>query len=79
MRSFLEAAAHRHDVFNYEKIAEFYCHASPEIQRLIEASALIIIDYDQAIERGYIEITKKLAELAGEQQGAASEDVDDDE
>lgn len=59
---FLRFAAWRHAVFNYERIAEYYAHASPEVQRLMEASALVIIDFNQAIERGFVVLSEELAE-----------------
>lgn len=61
-KAFLHFATWRHAVFNYEKIAEFYAHASPEVQRLMEASALVIIDFNQAIERGFVVLSEELAE-----------------
>jgi hypothetical protein len=64
--AFLEHAAQRHTVFHFAKIAEFYAHAEPEVQQLMEASALIIIDFDQAIENGFVKLTKRLGELTGE-------------
>jgi len=71
VRGFLMAAATRHTVFNYENIAEFYAHQDPEVQDLMRQSALIIIDYDQAIEQGYIKLTKALMQLSGESDDAA--------
>jgi hypothetical protein len=50
---FLLAAATRHIVFNYQKIAEFYPHQTAKIQKLMEASALVIIDAQDAIANGY--------------------------
>lgn len=61
-KSFLKLAASRHVVFNYEAIAEFYAHGAAETQRLMEDSALVIIDFDKAIEKGFVELTKHLAE-----------------
>ena len=55
-------AATRHVVFNYEKIAEFYAHAPAKIQRLFEASALVIIDFDDAIGGGYVKLCESLIE-----------------
>lgn len=52
-RRFLVQAARRHNVFNYRNIAEYYAHATPEMQRLMEKSALVIIDMDNAIANGY--------------------------
>lgn len=60
---FLAAAAQRHTVFNYELIADYYAHATPEMQRLMEASALVIIDIDQAIERGYVQLCETIRAL----------------
>lgn len=58
---FLKLAATRHIVFQYDKIAEFYAHASPPIKDLMENSALIIIDYKKALENGFVEMSKNLA------------------
>ena len=55
-KKFLSAAAWRHAVFHYERIADYYAHASMEMQALMEASALVIIDFDQAIERGFVNL-----------------------
>jgi ParB-like chromosome segregation protein Spo0J len=64
--AFLERAAERHTVFNFAKIAEFYAHAEPEVQDLMEASALVIIDFDQAVEGGFVKLSKSLAGLVGD-------------
>ena len=67
---FLIDAARRHNVFNYEKIADYYSHSSKEMQTLMERSGLVIIDFDKAIEYGYIklcdEIRKQYLEEYGE-------------
>jgi hypothetical protein len=60
---FLTTASNRHLVFDYAKIADYYSHASKEMQELMEESALIIIDYNKAIENGYVKLSKNLAEL----------------
>lgn len=65
VREFLLAAAHRHTRFHFGNIAEFYAHASPHVQRLIEESALVIVDMDRAIELGFVRVTEHLARLAG--------------
>lgn len=59
-RKLLIEAAHRHTVFNYEKMADYYAHASEEMQKLMEASALVIIDFDQAIERGFVRVCQEI-------------------
>lgn len=65
-KNFLIKAAQRHLVFNYSKIAEYYAHADKEMQELMEQSALVIIDYENAIENGFVELSKTIQELMGE-------------
>jgi hypothetical protein len=62
-KNFLMAAASRHIVFDYSKIADFYAHSSDECQRLMEKSALVIVDFEQAIEDGFVKISKQMDEL----------------
>jgi hypothetical protein len=59
-KEFLKTAATRHIVFNYEQVAEYYAHASPEMQHLMEQSALVIIDFNKAISLGYVELCKTI-------------------
>lgn len=66
VKSFLRQAAQRHVVFNYHNIAEYYAHASPELQKLMEDSALVIIDYNRAIELGYVKVSERLDHLRHE-------------
>jgi hypothetical protein len=65
LRDYLLAAAARHTVFNYRKAAEFYPHASPQVQRLMEESALVIIDVDEALRLGYLKLDATLSGLEG--------------
>lgn len=60
-KSFLLEAARRHTVFNYEKIADYYAHASKEMQDFMERSALVIIDFDKAYELGYVKLAHEVA------------------
>lgn len=71
VKLFLSDAADRHKVFNYEKIAEYYAHAPAEIQTLMEKSALVIIDFDKAIENGFVRMSEELA--AGYKENIASD------
>jgi hypothetical protein len=68
-KRFLIAAAKRHIVFDYEMIAEFYAHSSEQVQELMERSALVIIDFSQAIEQGYVKLSKDLVQQYGEEYG----------
>jgi hypothetical protein len=63
VRAYLLAAAGRHTVFNYRKAAEFYPHASAEVQALMEESALVIIDVDDAIRLGYAKFMETINAL----------------
>ncbi len=62
-KDFLIRAAQRHLQFNYANIAEYYAHADPELQKLMEDSALVIIDFEDAIMNGYAEFSKNIREL----------------
>lgn len=68
-KEFLRYAAARHLAFNYSKIADYYAHTSPEMQRLMEKSALVIIDFDDAIANGYVRLSeniKRIMDVSGE-------------
>ena len=60
---FLLSAAERHTVFHFGKIADYYAGASAEIQALFERSALVIIDYQQAIDGGFVHLTKSMVDI----------------
>lgn len=62
-KQFLRKAAQRHLVFNYKKVAEYYAAASPEMQNLMEKSALVIIDYNDAIANGYTALSQRVQKL----------------
>jgi hypothetical protein len=61
--NFLNFAAARHIVFNYQKIAEYYPHQTPQTQKLMEQSALVIIDANDAIANGYAVFATTMKEL----------------
>lgn len=72
-KRFLRYAAARHLGFRYAVIADYYAHATPEMQRLMEQSALVILDVDDAIANGYVKLSKSIraileasGEIAGE-------------
>jgi hypothetical protein len=59
-KNFLMDAASRHNVFNYEKVADYYTHATTEMQNLMERSGLVIIDFEKAVEYGYIKLCDEI-------------------
>lgn len=63
VKSFLRLAATRHIIFNYQKIANYYASCnSKEIQELFEKSALVIIDFNDAILNGYVKLNNFIRE-----------------
>lgn len=70
VKEFLTLAAARHIAFNYKHIADFYAHQDAVVQRLMEDSALVIIDINDAIKHGYAELRERLEEI---------EELDDEE
>jgi hypothetical protein len=60
-KKFLIDSARRHNVFNYEKIADYYAHSSKEMQNFMERSALVVIDFNKAYSNGYIQLAHELA------------------
>lgn len=71
VREFLIQAARRHNVFNYRDIAEYYAHAEPEVQKLFEKSALVIIDVNDAIANGYVQLATDITDIM---EGEADEE-----
>ena len=69
VKEFLEMAARRHTVFNYSLIADYYAHSGEDIQGLMQDSALVIIDFNKAIEGGFIKLTERIASLYTKDHG----------
>lgn len=69
IKEFLLIASYRHAVFHYENIAEFYAHMDKETQELFEDNALIIIDFNKAIEQGYIELSEEIIDTFNKDYG----------
>jgi len=74
VKSFLRLSAERHTVFNYGRIAEFYCHSDKKTQEMMEDSALVIIDFEKAMQLGYVKIREEIANAIREQEGEESEE-----
>lgn len=66
-KEFLRKAAQRHNVFNYKNIANYYVNASEEMQKLMERSALVIIDYEDAIKNGYVQLSSSLGAILNDE------------
>jgi hypothetical protein len=68
VKQFLSTAAMRHVVFNYRKIAEYYPHAPKIVQRLMEESALVIVDLEDAIRLGFVKFSESIEDLIAEEE-----------
>ena len=65
-KQFLRLAASRHIVFNYAKIADYYANSNAEVQKLMEQSALVIIDLNDAIANGYVQFSQLIKNIMNE-------------
>lgn len=59
-KKFLISAAKRHIKFNFSLIADYYAHSDKEMQKLMERSALVIIDFKKAIELNYVQLSQDI-------------------
>lgn len=75
MARFLREAATRHTVFDFRRIADAYAHADAKTQRLFEQSALVIVDFQQAIEHGYVRLSETMGKLADVEKQGAEDDA----
>lgn len=64
-KAFLRIAASRFTVFNYSMIADYYAGTTLEMQKMMRELALVIIDFDEALEQGFVLWTKKLEKILG--------------
>lgn len=60
IKEFLLMASQRHTVIDFEAVAEFYAHSDKNVQELFEKNALVIIDFDKAIENGYVQLSEEI-------------------
>jgi hypothetical protein len=67
-KDFLMLTAGRHVVLNFERIADYYAHSSKEVQELMELSALVIVDFDDAIKNGWVNLSKKIEDIYDEDE-----------
>ena len=76
VKVFLKVAAMRHVVFNFRNIAEYYAHADAKVQRLMEKSALVIIDFEDAIRNGFVVVSERMAALRGGDESEGGDDAE---
>lgn len=66
-KEFLRICCDRFTVFNFAKIAEFFAHQPKEVQEVMEKLALVIVDYNKAIENGFVEYKLSVEEMETEE------------
>jgi hypothetical protein len=71
---FLIHAAQRHTRFHFRQIAERYAHSDKATQELFEQSGLVIIDFDKAIENGFVSLSAQLGVLADKEMAGADDE-----
>ena len=62
-KKMLKACAYRFAEINFANMAEYYAHQDKEVQGLMEKLALVIIDFDKAIEQGLVSMDKRMMEI----------------
>ena len=77
-RSFLLATATRFYDFNFKNIANYYALASKEIQEVMEELALVIVDYNRAIELGFVKLNKTILDLMKEEKNSDNKNEDEE-
>lgn len=77
IKEFLRYAAYRHTVINYSRVAEFYAHSEKDVQELFEDSALVILDFEDAIDKGYVLVNDKIKTEVIDDEENEVDDIDD--
>lgn len=63
VKDMLKICAYRHAVIDFSKMAEYYAQADKQVQRLMEDNGLVIIDYNRAVENGFVEIVGSIKDI----------------
>lgn len=67
-KKFLRLAATRWIQFRYDNVAQYFCtKSSPEMQKMLQRLAMVLIDFDDALENGLTNAQKFVYDLAKEQ------------
>lgn len=59
-KAFLLHAAQRHTVFDFGKVADYYAASDKEMQELMEDSALVIVDFNDAVKKGFVILSENI-------------------
>lgn len=78
VKEMLALCAYRHTRINFHRMADYYASAPPAVQQLMENSALVIIDIDDAIRHGYVRLTNALRETLAADRADGADEIGDD-
>lgn len=68
IKKFLILAAARFVRIDYHLVAEYYSHVKEsEVKKLFEELALVIVDFNSAIENGFVKMVEELDEIAAKE------------
>lgn len=78
---FLKLCSTRWIQFNYENVAQFFIHASPEMKRLLQRNCMVLIDKDDAFLNNVVSahnyIQKRCDEFLENRLDGVSENLND--
>ena len=66
-KKMLKACAYRFAEIDFSMMAEFYAHEDEEMQSLMEDNALVIVDFDKAIELNLVKLDKRMKDIYKEE------------
>lgn len=72
---FLNLCCYRFLEFNYTNIAEYYAHADKTTQELMEELVLVIIDFNNAVNQGYVEYSEKMRDIIQKYYGEGFNEI----
>lgn len=62
-KNMLKACAYRFANINFQNLAEYYAHQDEKMQELMEDLALVIVDFNKAIENGLVVMDTRLKDI----------------
>ena len=70
LRGFLTLAAARFVVIDFALCADYYAAAEKDVQEIFEKLALVVPDFDKAIENGFVKLHGRLLDIREEEENA---------
>lgn len=73
LEKFMVYSSSRFLEFDFAKIAEFYAQSDEKIQKIMEDQLLVIVDYDQAIQKSIMKFNEEIRQQELDQAGELDE------